>query len=225
MRVGECRSWLTSNKRLTDKLLLEWASLGPQVKELQDKIDDEAANDDATLPTAPDPVAAAVIDDPPSAEMLECQVRIPGAVCVLANLLCPSEHAQTDVERAAALRLFLDRFSTQQWKASKGSEPWPVVAEVRRSQRTPAVKPVHAVDGDDDDNDNDGGGDCRGDRVFAMTLVAAVEVLRGHFATYSDLPAYIRKWMPGSREERRVRFSNNMLEVMCLGSVGLCVCH
>ena len=152
--------------------------------------------------------------------MLECQARIPGAVCVLANLLCPSEHAQTDVERAAALRLFLDRFATQQWKASKGSEPWPVVAEVRRSQRTPAVKPVYAVDGDDND-DNDGGGDC----LFTSTLVAAVEALRGHLATYSDLPAYIRKWMPGSRKERRVRFSNDMLEVMCSGSVGLCVCH
>ena len=56
------------------------------------------------------------------------------------------------------------------------------------------MKPVYAVDGDDDDNDDDdGGGDCRGDRVFALTLVAAVEVLRGHFATYLDLPAYIRK--------------------------------
>ena len=39
----------------------------------------------------------------PSAEMLECRVRVPGAVCVLANLLCPSEHAQTGVERAAIL--------------------------------------------------------------------------------------------------------------------------
>lgn len=207
-------------------MLLEWASLGPQVKELQDEIDDEAANVDATLPTAPDPAAAAVIDDPPSAEMLECQARIPGAVCILANLLCPSEHAQTDVERAAALRRFLDRFSTKQWKASVRSEPWPAAAaEVQRSQRTPAVKPVYAVDGDDDDNDdNDGGGDRCGDRLFTSTLVAAVEVLRGHLATYSDLPAYNRKWMPGSREERRVRFSNAMLGVMCLGSVGLCMC-
>ena len=63
-----------------------------------------------------------------------------------------------------------------------------------------------------------------GDGLFTSTLVAAVEVLCGHFATYLDLPAYIRKWMPGSREERRVRFSNNMLTVVCLGSVGLCMC-
>ena len=200
-------------------MLLEWAGLGPQVKKLQDEIDDEGADVDTTLPTTPNPAAAAVIDDPPSAEMLECRARIPSAVCVLADLLCLLEHAQTDVERAATLRLFLDRFSTKQWKVRKGSEPWPVIAEGRRSQRTPAVKPVYAV-GDDDDDNNDGGGD----RLFTSTLVAAVEALCGHLTTYSDLPAYIRKWVPGSCKERRVRFSNNMLEVMCLGSVGLCVC-
>ena len=115
-------------------MLLKWAGLGPQVKELQDKIDDEGADVDTTLPTTPNPAAAAVIDDPPSEEMLECRARIPSAVCVLADLLCPLEHAQTDVERAATLRLFLDRFSTKQWKARKGSEPWPVIAEGRRSQ-------------------------------------------------------------------------------------------
>ena len=214
-------------------MLLEWAGLGPQVKELQDEIDDEGADVDTTLPTTPNPAAAAVIDDPPSEEMLACRARIPGAVCVLADLLCPLEHAQTDVERAAALRLFLDRFATQQWKASKGSEPWPAAAaEVRRSQRTPAVKPVYAVGDDDDDNNDDDNDDDdddddnndNDDRLFTSTLVAAVEALRGHLATYSDLPAYIRKWMPGSREERRVQFSNDMLTVVCLGSVGLCMC-
>ena len=94
------------------------------------------------------------------------------------------------------------------------------------------MKSVDAVDGDDNDDDNndDHNDDAddnndNGDRLFTSTLVAAVEALRGHLATYSDLPAYIRKWMPGSRKEQRVRFSNDMLEVMCLGSVGLCVCH
>ena len=94
------------------------------------------------------------------------------------------------------------------------------------------MKPVYAVDGDDDNNDDDNDDDDddddnndNDDRLFTSTLVAAVEALRGHLATYSDLPAYIRKWMPGSRKERRVRFSNDMLGVMCLGSVGLCVCH
>ena len=133
--VGERHSWLTSSKRLTDKLLLEWAGLGPQVKELQDEIDDEATNVDTTLSTTPNPAAAAVIDDPPSAEMLKCWARIPGTVCILADLLCPLEHAQTDVERAATLRLFLDRFSTKQWKVRKGSEPWPVIAGASERQR------------------------------------------------------------------------------------------
>ena len=70
-----------------------------------------------------------MIDDPPSEEMLECRACIPSAVCVLADLLCPLEHAQTDVERAATLRLCLNQFSTKRWKARKGSEPWPVVVE------------------------------------------------------------------------------------------------
>ena len=116
-------------------MLLKWAGLGPQVKELQDEIDDEGADVDTTLPTTPNPAAAAVIDDPPSEEMLECRARIPSAVCVLADLLCPLEHAQTDVERAATLRLFLDRFSTKQWKVRKGSEPWPVIAGASERQR------------------------------------------------------------------------------------------
>ena len=52
------------------------------------------------------------------------------------------------------------------------------------------MKSVDAVGDDDDDNDDDDNNDDDddgGDRLFTSTLVAAVEALRGHLATYSDL--------------------------------------
>ena len=200
--------------------------------ELQADIDDEAAPAASKPPTLP---AASDATPPPApdAKFLACLERIPAAILLIVEVLCPAQVAALaaegrKVDPAAVLREFLDRFTTVAWKASRGSEKWPTVtqgtrrsarqarassdqgeagdgnaAEGRRSQRAPIV---------DDDDDDDDGEDAApvADPLFTKTLVAAVESLRQHVATVATA-SYTRKWIPGKQQEWRIRLSNNML--------------
>ena len=73
----------------------------------------------------------------PDATFLACLERIPAAILLIVEVLCPAQLEALaaegrKVDPAAVLREFLDHFRTGAWKASRGSEKWLTVTQGTR---------------------------------------------------------------------------------------------